>query len=280
MSADWPELFRPQAAWNAKIDAFQFNPLMTYSGSPAAITQAVHFLAGHHIKVAMGVDTILLDRPARTPGECGFGNEGTGRFNGNLAAFRRLKAMGAEVDFVVMDEPLTFGHFFTRQNACQYPIPVLAEKVARAIAEIRVSYPNVRVVDTEAPSITSPGEWNAEFGAWIRAYRNAAGAPLDSVLLDLNWRSPWPNVVVPSIATAHANGVRAGIILNGSGPVGSDSEAVDAILQNVRAYQASGIVADFVEIANWTAHPSRNLPAADPDTLSFVLAWYNAHRRR
>jgi hypothetical protein len=31
-------------------------------------------------------------------------------------------------------------------------------------------------------------------------------------------------------------------------------------------------------IANWTPHPSRNLPESDSDTLTSFLRWYEVHR--
>ena len=88
------------------------------------------------------------------------------------------------------------------------------------------------MVDEEAPTITSAQQWNADFAGWLDAYRQAAGAPLDAVVFDIDWRMPWQNWVSPSVAAAHKAGVRAGMFLTGTGPGVSDADAIAARKQN------------------------------------------------
>jgi hypothetical protein len=76
------------------------------------------------------------------------------------------------------------------------------------------------------------------------------------------------------VTAAHKAGVRAGVFLTGAGPGASDAEAVAAYEQNVQAVESSGLCFDLVDIANWTPHPSRNLPQSDPDTLTSFLHCY------
>jgi hypothetical protein len=132
----------------------------------------------------------------------------------------------------------------------------------------------------EAPQITSVAQWNADFGSWLKAYRQATGSSLDAVVLDVDWRMPWQNWASPTVVTAHRNVVRAGIILDGTGPGASDAEAVAAYKQNMQSVDASRLPFDLLIVANWTPHPSRNLPESAPDTLTSVLAWYNARHAR
>ena len=47
--------------------------------------------------------------------------------------------------------------------------------------------------------------------------------------------------------------------------------------QNRCGERTFDIVFDLVDVANWTPHPSRNLPESAPDTLTSVLAWYRSH---
>ncbi len=79
-----------------------------------------------------------------------------------------------------MDEPLSFAHYYDKKNACRYSIAETARRVAASIAEIRQFYSNVKVVDVEAPNITNPQQWNADFPQWLAAYRQATGTPLDA----------------------------------------------------------------------------------------------------
>jgi hypothetical protein len=64
--------------------------------------------------------------------------------------------------------------------------------------------------------------------------------------------------------------------ITGTGPGASDAEAVAARKQNIQAVEASGLEFDLVDVANWTPHPSRNLPQSDPATLTSVVAWYRS----
>jgi hypothetical protein len=83
--------------------------------------------------------------------------------------------------------------------------------------------------------------------------------------------------VAPSVRAAHAAGARAGIFFTGAAGGGtSDADSVAAYKRNIQAVEASGLKFDLVVVANWTPHPSRNLPESDPDTLTSVLAWYRS----
>jgi len=280
---DFPHLFDPSPAWSANLDVFEISPMMGSVVGPAEELNRINvFLKGRHIALAVGIDATLMDNPNRVSGECGFGIEGSNRPGRNAGEFKRLKQLGMEVAYVALDEPLTFGHYFAERpdgqhrNACHYSIDDTARRVAAAIAEIRQYYPDVRVIDEEAPPITTAAQWNADFPKWLEAYRHAAGAPFDAIVFDVNWRQPWQATVAPGMRAAHAANVRAGIILDGTGPGASDADSVAARKRNIQTVEASGLKFDLVIVANWTPHPARNLPESDPDTLTSVLAWYRS----
>ncbi len=276
---DFPRLFDPSPAWSARTDVFVLSPLM---GSVVGPEDALHktnaFLAAHHIAQAVGIGAAQMDNADRTPGECGYGVEGLTRPGRNAASFKRLKQLGVDIQYVAMDEPLTFAHYYNKKNACQFSIKDTASRVAASISEIRQYYPNVKIVDEEAPTITSARQWNADFPAWLAAYRQAVGAPLDAIVFDVDWRLPWGTWVSPSVTAAHRSGVRAGMFLTGTGPGASDADAVASRKQNVLSLDQARLPLDLVIIANWTPHPSRNLPEADPDTLTSFLHWYQVRR--
>jgi hypothetical protein len=280
LNHDFPHLFDPAPAWDAKIEVFGISPMMGSVVGPVDELQRINtFLTGHHIALAVGVGAALMDNRERTEGECGYGVEGLNRPGRNAGAFQRLKQLGIEVSYVTMDEPLTFAHYYTKKNACGYSIPDTARRVAAAVAEIKQYYPNVRIVDEEAPSITTVAQWNADFAVWLKAYKDAVGAPLDAIVFDLDWRQPWQAVVAPSLRKARDAGVRTGIILDGTGPGSSDADAVAAYKGNIATVEASGLHFDLVILANWTPHPERNLPESDPESLTSVLRWYLSRHR-
>jgi len=278
LNHDFPHLFDPNPAWDAKIDVFKISPMMGSAVGPADELGRINaFLKDHRIALSVDTGGVTMDNPGPTPGECGYGVEGMARPGRNAVSFKRLKSLGIEVAYVTLDEPLTYGHYYNRKNACGYSIEDVARRTANEIAQIRQVYPNVPVVDVEAPQMTTTAQWNADFPKWLKAYRDASGSPFDAVVYDMVMSQPWQAIATPGIGAAHAVGVRAGIILDGAGPGGTDAEAVAAYKRNMQAVDASGLKFDLVMVANWTPHPSRNLPQSDPDTLTSALAWYLQH---
>jgi hypothetical protein len=282
---DFQHLFDPTPSWKMHIDVFAISSMMATIVAPDdEISRIDAVLSKRHIALAVAIGAALVDSPVRVPGECGYNIEGMQRPGGNAREFKRLKKLGLHIKYIVMDEPLTFAHYYkivhSKVNACQYSIEETARRVAGAIAEIRQYYPDVRVVQAEAPTVTSAAQWNSDFGIWLNAYRKATGLPLDAVVLDIDWRRPWLDWASPAVTTAHKNGVRAGIFLTGNGPGASDAEAIAAYKHNMQSVDDSHLPLDLVIIANWTAHPSYNLPETSPDTLTSVLNWYNARHGR
>ncbi len=277
LNHDFPHLFDPKPAWDAKIDVFKISPLMGSAAGPADELGRINaFLKDRRIALSVDTGAVTLDNLLPTPGECGFGVEGMARPGRNAMNFRRLKSLGIEVAYVTLDEPLTYGHYYNRKGACHYSIEDVARRVAHEIAQIRQYYPNVPVVDVEAPQMTTTAQWNADFPRGLKAFHDASGTPFDAVVYDMVMSQPWPAIAGPGIRMGHAAGVRVGIILDGDGPGGPDDVAVAGYKRNMQAVDASGLKFDLVMVANWTPHPSRNLPQSDPDTLTSVLAWYSS----
>jgi hypothetical protein len=282
LNEDYPHLFDDSPQWSARIDVFHFSPMMAGPNGPEEELSRINaFAERRHIKLAAGVDATLLDNPKPVAGECGPGIEGMMRPGQNLAIFRRLKRIGVALTYVAMDEPLTFGHYFQGRNACGFSIADTARRAAAAIAEIKTSYPDIRVVDDEAPPAIPIGQWRAEFAEFLKDYRAAAGAPLDAVMFDVNLFSDWRERVAAGVEIARREGSRAGILVFKPGPGLSDEQAVADYKRAIAAIDASRLRFDAVEIANWTPHPFNNLPQSDPTTLTYVLDVYNrAHGRK
>ena len=147
---DFPQLFEPQPAWDGKTDAFVLSPKFTADASEEDTKRVTSWLAARHITLAVGAGAVQTDNAQPVAGECGYGVEGYTRPNKNQIIFSRLKRRSVDVQYVAMDEPLTFGYFYHRKNACNYSIQEVAQRVAKTVSEIRRSYPNARMVDYEA----------------------------------------------------------------------------------------------------------------------------------
>jgi hypothetical protein len=274
INQDFPHLFDDSPAWSAKANVFALAPHYVEAASEDSLRRVAAFLKQHNITLAVAIGSVQLDNAQRTEGECGFGVEGYTRPNKNHIIFSRLKRFGLDVKYIELDEPLTYGHYMQRGIACRYSIAEVARRVAASIAEIKAIYPEAKVVDAEAPTIASAAQWTTDLGAWLTAFRSASGAPLDAVVFDIDWRQPWLQWVRPSIDVLRSQDVRAGVFLDGTGPGISDADAITAYKRNIQSVEASKLSLGLVIIANWTIHPSRDLPESDPESLTSVLKWY------
>ncbi len=277
---DFSHLFDPSPAWSGQADALVLSPLFTQSMFTKLVPDdyvkhVTDFLENHHIALAVSIGAVQMDNAERTSGECG-GGEGYTRPNRNNIIFNRLKRSGLNVQYVALDEPLTYGHQVDRKNACGFSIEEVAKRVAASISEIRKFYPDVKFVDYESGTVVPANQWLPEFQTWLKAYRQATGTPPDLVVFDVDWRKPWLEAVRPATAILHRDGIRAGIFLDGTGPGTSDADAIAAYKRNMRSVDDAKLPLDVVLIANWTPHPERNLPESDPDTLTGVLHYYMA----
>jgi hypothetical protein len=136
--------------------------------------------------------------------------------------------------YVAMDEPLTFGYFYHRKNACNYTIGQVAQRVARTIAEIRQANPHAKMVDYEAVVFDQgTGPWLSALAQWLAAYRAATGEMPYALVFNLDWTKPWQDAAQRGTALLHKNSVRAGIILDGTGPGQFDVDAVAAYKRNM-----------------------------------------------
>jgi hypothetical protein len=75
---------------------------------------------------------------------CGVGVEGYSSEGQSLVIARQLKALGADVRYYGMDEPLYFGHVFDKKNACHSSIPDLANDVGNKVRMVQSVFPSAR----------------------------------------------------------------------------------------------------------------------------------------
>jgi hypothetical protein len=274
MDADFPHLFDEPPSWNTRIDVFQMTPFYARTAPDADLVRLRAFLDRHHIALA------VASQPMQLNGECDMG-EGRIRPGVNLRTFRRLRDLGLNVRYVALDEPLTFGHFFSRgARPCLLPIDDVARRVALTINEIKQSYPNANIVDYEAPPDISTSEWTNALDTWLEAYRSYTGLPLYAVVFDVNWRRSWREPVRQGVASLRAHGVRPGMFLTIAGPGTSDESAVMSLKDNISAVEDAGLPLSMVVLACWTPFPTHSLPASDPTSLTSVLGAYLARQGR
>ena len=125
-----------------------------------------------------------------------------------LAYLQRLKALGAQVPFVKVDEPFFFGSVRGRPalvslRRCQR-LPRKSGITSRLVKSV---YPNVAVGDVE-PIIASAYAPNvgAALRHWHETYRTVTGARLPFFFADIDFSNPaWPLIVKSSGAPDTCN---------------------------------------------------------------------------
>ena len=147
---DYPRLFSEPSLWAtglARIDVMQLRAPYI-ARQPAQSAAYAAFLKAHGIAIA----AVMQVMPAET---CGQGVEGLMSHKGIDFYPRAIKKAGIDLDWVLMDEPLYFGHDYVGKNACRFSIAEVAQGVAQSEAVIRGYHPSARFVLSEP---VSPGE--------------------------------------------------------------------------------------------------------------------------
>lgn len=152
----------------------------------AAMTNANDLRARH---IALGLEILATNWWHESA--CGGGIEGyadPGTTN-NIVA--KLIRSGAALDFVAMDEPLWFGHFYNGKNACRSTIDDLARRVAVNIRIYKAAFPNVVVGDIEPfPAVSGQPNWQAAYSQWAKTFATVSGSRLGFLDLDFDWYAP------------------------------------------------------------------------------------------
>lgn len=81
---------------------------------------------------------------------------------------------GIDLDYVVMDEPLYFGHHYSGTSACQFSIAEVAKGVAESVARIRSYHANAKFILVE-PEQSLPDGIRDDH-AWIDTAKENAEA--------------------------------------------------------------------------------------------------------
>ena len=290
---DFREALESDAAWNAAapqwrdaarhVNVVAFSTQFMQAVSDDDLATIVRHLREKHI--ALGIEALAQNWYHETP--CGQGFEGysdPGSSNGIAA---KLMRVGARLDYIRMDGPLASGHYADGARACKSSIPEVARRAQVIIGMYTAAFPNVVVGDAEPfPMISGHAGWQADWAAWLAAFRAATKTPVAFVHLDFNWgdprlRDPAATVALArsTAAVARANGQQVGIFVNGTGGRNTDAGWMAQARLHADAIAASGIDPDHLLFGSWDPWPTRILPESDPDAvMSLVDYWFRVNR--
>ncbi len=273
---DYQQLFQPGAPWQkaiSRVNAFEIVNHYVFTQDEDILRNIFSFLHEHHIALA-----VVFGLVPSTNG-CGRGIEGATAGQYNLGVAKRLKKLGADLKYIVVDAALTFGHFSTAPNACRYSIDQLAAGFASEAAKIRSIYPDTPIIDVEGESgVGTPND----LGLWLDALRRnmGDGAPI-AIRFDVQWASakkPWRQIAPALVDSVLQHGYRYGIIYDGN-PLDPTAEAwIRSAKEHIEEWRS--VVhspPDHVAIESWHRFPERVLPETSPTTLTNLVNWYYEH---
>jgi hypothetical protein len=276
--ADYMELFRPDAPWKSaasKVRVFQISTQMTLRGSDTQLRAIIEAIKARHIKLAVAMG--LISGPGR-PGECGWGVEGYILPGSPGKAAQRIEALGGEIDYIAMDEPVWFGHAVSGLRAgrqgCRLSLAEMADQVGHQVEMMRKYFPNLRVGDIEPVNASAfATSQDPRFIQDVAAFSDLLerrGVKLAFLHADVAWKWNWEPRLAAMARQAGARHIRLGVICDGDADVGSDAAWVRQALQRCQEVAANSPTAPVDFIAqSWEPLPTRMLPETNPGALTF-----------
>jgi hypothetical protein len=257
-------VFGLYAGWVANIDS-------------TTLANIVTFLNARHIPIE-------LEAPAlQATSTCGNNVEGYVPYGQVLADFtndylQRLKALGANVAYIKVDEPYFFGSIAASSpNSCAWPVAQVASDVAEYAQLVHATYPNAEVGDVE-PIITMGYGTDpvTALSAWHDAFAKAMGADFPFFVADMDFGNPgWPALAVRMQQAIRARKERFGIIFIGEPTDTSDATWSSKTLARAQTFASTiGSAPDFVFFQSWDPYPHSCLPETDATTFTGTVKAY------
>jgi hypothetical protein len=162
-SDDFMDLFSPDAPWQSAARHIQvlklYGEWVLGTATDEQLRRVVTDLARRGI--ALGVEGGPLKANACGGGVEGFAEPQWARIAG------RIKAAGGIIDYIDMDEPFYYAHFYHGPKACHWSTEAVAHEIGAFIQQLREQFPDVVIGDAE-PLL---GQADAgAYRAWIDAF--------------------------------------------------------------------------------------------------------------
>jgi hypothetical protein len=288
-AVDLMDMFTPDAPWKTAAAHTQVfllqGPFLTRATQDQLNTIVTDLKRrGIAIAVAVGVMNVPHDPPS---GCGGLGNvEGYGTVQQAAKIAREIKAAGGEIKYLVMDEPLYYGHYYTQAPGkgagCHSSIEQIAKLIKPTLDVYTQTFPNIVIGEVE-PTFFIDGQanWQSDVSSWADAYRETMGKPLAFLHLDVEW--PLANGVQDALAVynaaqdlQHRNLLeKIGVIYNGSRADKSDAAWIKAARDHLLLMEGQHkLRPDHVIFQSWTTNPTHAMPESDPNALTSLVDFY------
>jgi hypothetical protein len=260
---DVMNLFVPGNSWTAvgaSGSVFDLSSAEAIWGSASQLQAIFTYLNENHITLA--VDGLMLPMG---PGTIGNGVEG---FNAGPkpteAEFARLASLGANIQYVTMDEPLYYGSDYSGKNAAGYSVSEVAQLVAANAAAIKAVFPNVQFMDTEpVPGTTGIMQFAQDF-------QQDTGQPLAAFTADVQWGQQWQAPLEDLAQSLQAAGINFDVITDGD-PATTSTGWVQLAIERMAAVESDPLLqVNELAASTWSNYPTDALPDNNPGTLTYL----------
>ena len=267
-------LFNPGAPWETAAGYIQvfklYGEWVAYHATDAQLRQAVTDIQRRGLALAVEAG------PLNAPPECGEGVEGfAGTSEGQIIA-ERIQNAGGTIDFIAMDEPYFYGHFYDGPNACKWSDVEIAEGVDEFIQFMRGFFPVVIIGDTEPLAGPTTA---ADYTDWLLTFREVAGYDLAFLHMDIDWsRVTWPGEVKEIEEFGQQEGIPIGLIYTGNFGDPDDETWLSISGERVKRYEidTAGNPAHIL-FQSWHDHPDFVLPETEAYTYTnFIVTYFEA----
>jgi hypothetical protein len=276
---DFYRLFDSGAPWQkaaSHVKAFELSIQLETGASDEDLKKVIDGLRERHIALALDMLPLTGRGERVAPHGCGFHVEGYAAPLQSLSVAKRFKALGGDVVYFDMDEPLFYGHFFNGTNACHSPVDELIADVADKVKQVRSQYPEVQIGEAE-PIMAVTQFGLADLEKWLDAFQAATGKPLSFLRLDMDWTAQWQPQVIAVAQLLKRKGVQLQVIYNGFDRDGSDQAWISHAVAHAQAFEAA-VKPGVVVIQSWATYPKRVLPETDPSTMTGLIDQYLSMR--
>lgn len=263
-SSQWQEARR-------HVQVFKIYPYFLANSTDDQLRNLFTYLRGQGIALAIEWPFLTWSNTSNT----GHGIEGYASAYVTTTYAQRIKNLGGDLAYAVMDEPVYFGHYYTGANSQQADVQELATNVAGNIRQIRAIFPNVKMGQVEPIDAMPSSDWSATMQQWFAAYKTAVGEPLDFFHVDVSWSKNWQTNMPVLRGLLTPDGTKFGVIFNANNSESSDAQWMKNAEINIQRYNASGIGSPaHVVIQNWNSLPTTLLPETSPIAYCSLVNYY------
>ena len=294
--ADFMELFTPDTPWKfaaSHTQVFKLYGSFLGHASQEQVNVVVADLKRRHIEIALENGAMDVG-PANTNPPCGGLGivEGYGTPAQATRVAEMVKAAGGTIKYLVMDEPLYYGHYSDKPHTCHSPISVILDQIVPTLNAYIEVFPDIVIGEVEPTRFPAYENWRDDWFTWASGFETAIGRPLAFVQLDIPWSDNGGHVpgadrvskepgdalefyeYMHELQRRHLLG-RIGIIHDGTPLDTTDLAWVqDAREHLLLLEEKHELRPDQNIFQSWMPHPTHALPESQPDTLTSLIDWY------